>query len=138
MGFCLLPDVEGVPDRQAVDLLLYHAGWNVALNRQLGDDLFHPTTLTRFRDRLQQYDLAAVGFKAILDGLLGVTPPVRMDWGDAPREGTGRAVGALGTAPESRRAPGRWGPTSTFNLCILASHPPLGDDHATRQRTSWR
>jgi transposase len=70
LGVCLLQYIEGVPDRQAVELLRYHAGWNFALNRQLGDDLFHPTTLTRFRDRLQQHDLAAVGFKAILDGLL--------------------------------------------------------------------
>lgn len=51
-------------------MLRYHAGWNFALNRQLGDPLFHPTTLTRFRDRLEEHDLAAVGFKAILDGLI--------------------------------------------------------------------
>ena len=70
LGVCLLQYLEGVPDRQAIDMLRYHAGWNFALNRQLGDPLFHPTTLTRFRDRLEEHDLAAVGFKAILDGLI--------------------------------------------------------------------
>ncbi|MFM8420520.1 MAG: transposase [Verrucomicrobiota bacterium] len=52
LGVCLLQYIEGVPDRQAVGLLRYHAGQNFALNRQLVDDLFHPTTLTPFRDRL--------------------------------------------------------------------------------------
>jgi transposase len=46
LGVCLLQYLEGVPDRQAIDMLRYHAGWNFALNRQLGDPLFHPTTLT--------------------------------------------------------------------------------------------
>ena len=70
LGVCLLQYLEGVPDRQAIDMLRYHAGWNFALNRQLGEQLFHPSTLTRFRDRLEEHDLAAVGFKAILDGLI--------------------------------------------------------------------
>jgi transposase len=59
-----------VPDRQAIDMLRYHAGWNFAVNREMGDPLFHATTLTRFRDRLEEHDLAAVGFKAILEGLI--------------------------------------------------------------------
>ena len=29
-----------MPDRQAVEMLRYHAGWNFALNRQLGDEVF--------------------------------------------------------------------------------------------------
>ena len=70
LGVCLLHYLVGVPDRQAIDMLRYHAGWNFALNRQLGDPLFHPTTLTRFRDRLEEHGLAAVGFRAILDGLI--------------------------------------------------------------------
>src|SRR5580700_8631580 len=49
LGVSLLQFLEGVPDRQAVDLLRYHAGWNFALNRQLGEALFHPTTLSYFR-----------------------------------------------------------------------------------------
>ena len=40
LGVSLLQFLEGVPDRRAVDLLRYHAGWNFALNRQLGEPLF--------------------------------------------------------------------------------------------------
>lgn len=70
LGVSLLQFLDGVPDRQAVELLRYHAGWNFSLNRQLGDELFHPTTLSKFRDRLEEHQLAAVGFRAILDGLV--------------------------------------------------------------------
>ena len=45
LGISLLQYLDGMPDRQAVDMLHYHAGWNFALNRQLGDPLFHPTSL---------------------------------------------------------------------------------------------
>ncbi len=45
LGVSLLQELDGVPDRQAVELLRYHAGWNFALNRQLGDPVFHPTSL---------------------------------------------------------------------------------------------
>lgn len=70
LGVCLLQYVDGIPDRQAVDWLRYHAGWNFALNRQLGDERFHPSTLSRFRERLEAHGLAALGFQAILDGLV--------------------------------------------------------------------
>ena len=70
LGVSLLQYLDGVPDRGAVDLLRYHAGWSFALNRQLGDDLFHPTTLSKFRDRLIANELLAVAFTAILDGLI--------------------------------------------------------------------
>lgn len=56
------------PVDKDIYMLRPHAGWNLALNRQLGEPLFHSTTLTRFRDRLEEYDLAAVGPRAILDG----------------------------------------------------------------------
>lgn len=70
LGVCLLQYLDGIPDRQAVDWLRYHAGWNFALNRQLGDERFHPTTLTRFRERLEEHGLATLGFQAVLDGLV--------------------------------------------------------------------
>ena len=37
LGVSILQDLDGVPDRQAIEMLHYHAGWNFALNRQLGD-----------------------------------------------------------------------------------------------------
>jgi transposase len=51
-------------------MLKYHAGWNFALNRQLGDAVFHPTTLVNFRQRLVDRDLGALGFTAVLEALL--------------------------------------------------------------------
>ena len=70
LGVSLLQDLDGVPDRQAVEMLRYHAGWNFALNRQLGDAVFHPTTLVNFRHRLEEHQQSALGFKTILDALL--------------------------------------------------------------------
>lgn len=70
LGVSLLQYVEGVPDRQAVELLKYHAGWNFALNRQMGDGLFHPTTLVNFRQRLLEHDLSPVGFRMVLEALI--------------------------------------------------------------------
>jgi transposase len=62
--------LEAVPDRQAVDLLHYHAGWNFALNRQVGDELFHATTLVHFRQRLLDHDLSTIGFAMVLEALI--------------------------------------------------------------------
>ena len=70
LGVSLLQYLEGVPDRQAVDLLHYHAGWNFALNRQVGDELFHPTTLVNFRQRLLDHDLSTIGFALVLEELM--------------------------------------------------------------------
>jgi hypothetical protein len=67
LGVSLLQYLEARPDRQAVDLLRYHAGWNFALNRQVGDALFHPTTLVNFRQRLLDHDLSTVGFALVLE-----------------------------------------------------------------------
>jgi transposase len=69
LGVSLLQFLEGAPDRQAVDLLRYHAGWNFALNRQLGQPVFHPTTLSYFRKRLIEHGLSALAFESLLQGL---------------------------------------------------------------------
>ena len=34
LGVSLLQELDGVPDRQALEMLHYHAGWNFALNRR--------------------------------------------------------------------------------------------------------
>ena len=70
LGVSVLQYLEAVPDRQAVELLRYHAGWNFALNRQLGDEVFHPTTLVNFRQRLLDHDLSQIGFAAVLEALI--------------------------------------------------------------------
>jgi len=70
IGTSLLQFIDGVTDRGAVDMLRYHAGWNFALNRQLGDEVFHPSSLANFRQRLIEHDLSALAFEAILEGLV--------------------------------------------------------------------
>jgi transposase len=69
LGISILQDLDGVPDRQAVEMLRYHAGWSFALNRQLGDAVFHPTTLVNFRNRLEEHQQSALGFTTILAAL---------------------------------------------------------------------
>jgi transposase len=70
LGISILQFLDGEPDRAAVEMLKYHAGWNFALNRQLGDPTFHPTTLVNFRQRLLKHNLSAIAFEAILEGLV--------------------------------------------------------------------
>ena len=70
LGTSLLQYIDGVTDRGAVEMLRYHAGWNFTLNRQLGDEVFHPSSLANYRQRLSAHDLRALGFEAILDGLV--------------------------------------------------------------------
>jgi len=69
LGISILQDVDGLPDRQAVEMLRYHAGWNFALNRQLGDAVFHASTLVHFRARLEEHDQSTLGFTTILQAL---------------------------------------------------------------------
>jgi transposase len=69
-GVTCLQYLEGMPDRQAVEMLRYHAGWNFALNRQVGAPLFHATTLVNFRQRLVEHDLSPLGFTAVLEALM--------------------------------------------------------------------
>ena len=69
LGVSLLQYLEDIPDRQAVEMMRYHAGWNLALNCQLGDQQFHPTTLVHFRQRLLDEGLNAVAFQVVLDAL---------------------------------------------------------------------
>jgi len=68
-GVSLLQFLENVPDRQALELLGYHAGWAFALNRALGQPGFDPTVLVRFRERLIEHKQAHRAFVAILEGL---------------------------------------------------------------------
>lgn len=40
------------------------------MNRQLGDAVFHPSSLVNFRNRLEEPQQSALGFKTILDALV--------------------------------------------------------------------
>ncbi len=69
LGVSLLQYLEDIPDRQAVEMMRYHAGWNLALNCQLGEQNFHPTSLVHFRQRLLEQELSTLAFQAVLDAL---------------------------------------------------------------------
>jgi transposase len=70
LGVSLLQFLEGMPDRQALEMLRYHSGWNYALNRTVGQAAFHATGLVHFRKRLIEHQLSHVVFGQILDGLV--------------------------------------------------------------------
>ena len=70
-GVSLFQYLEGVPDREAVECLHYHAGWNFALNRQVGDAVFDPTVLVYFRRRLIEAEQSGIIFRQVLEGLVG-------------------------------------------------------------------
>jgi hypothetical protein len=69
LGLCVLQFLERMPDRQAMEHLKYHLGWKLALNVELQQDCFHPTSLCYFRQRLLDHDLSHLAFQSILDGL---------------------------------------------------------------------
>jgi transposase len=69
LGAVILQFLERAPDRQAADLVRYHLGWKLALNLELGQCGFHPTTLVSFRQRLQESQQAKIAFDAVLEAL---------------------------------------------------------------------
>jgi Transposase DDE domain/Transposase domain (DUF772) len=70
LGISVLQFLEGMPDRQALEQLRYHVGWNLALNRTVGQEVFHPTVLVYFRKRLMENELSDVVFSTILQALV--------------------------------------------------------------------
>ena len=70
LGVTVLQYWERVPDRQALELLRYHLGWNLALHRDMDAEIFHPTVLAYFRERLDKHKLAGLVFREVLEGLV--------------------------------------------------------------------
>ena len=69
-GVGLLQFIDRVPDRQAVEMLRYHTGWNLALRRHLGDPVFDRSVLSYFRDRVIEHKQSGVIFQRLLDELI--------------------------------------------------------------------
>lgn len=69
LGVLIFQFLERLPDRQAVEMAKYHLGWKLALNLELGQKAFHPTTLVYFRQRLIEQQQAALAFRAVLEAL---------------------------------------------------------------------
>jgi transposase len=69
LGVSVLQFLERAPDRQAAELVKYHIGWKHALNQELDGEVFDPTVLVRFRERLVEHAQGRVAFEAVLGGL---------------------------------------------------------------------
>jgi hypothetical protein len=69
MGVLIFQFLERLPDRQAVEMVKYHLGWKLALNVDVDDRGFHPTTLVYFRRRLVEKEQAGLAFEAVLKAL---------------------------------------------------------------------
>jgi hypothetical protein len=61
---------ERVPDTQAVALLNWHVGWAFAVGWEIGQPLFHPSGLSRFRQLLLEHKQAALVFEQLVQGLV--------------------------------------------------------------------
>jgi transposase len=70
LGVSLLQYLDRVPDRQAVELMRYHWGWNLALHRHLQEPGFDRSVLSYFRERLTEHAQSGLIFEQILEGLV--------------------------------------------------------------------
>jgi hypothetical protein len=64
--------LEGLSDRAAAFNLRYRIDWKIALGLELGDEGFHHSSLSRFRDRLLENEKASIAFDAILVHLINI------------------------------------------------------------------
>jgi transposase len=70
LALTVMQFLERVGDAQAVEFLNYHSGWAFAVGWQMGQPLFHPSALCRFRKRLLEHRQASIAFDQILEGLV--------------------------------------------------------------------
>ena len=68
-GVTLLQFMEKVPDQKAVEMVRLNLGWKYALNLELDDEGFHPTSLVYFRERLLENKKERILFDGILEAL---------------------------------------------------------------------
>lgn len=69
LGVLILQFMERLPDRQAAEACTYDLRWKHALDLEVDEVAFHPTSLVKFRNRLVEHDLQALGFDAVLQSL---------------------------------------------------------------------
>ena len=84
LGVTLLQYMEKLPDRQAVEAMIFDVRWKCALEMEVDEGGFDPTVLVRFRERLQEHGLEGMGFEAALEamrqaGYLGKKTRQRVD-----------------------------------------------------------
>jgi transposase len=69
LGVTLLQYMEKLPDRQAVEAMVFDIRWKCALEMEVDEGGFDPTVLVRFRERLQEHGLEGMGFEAALEAM---------------------------------------------------------------------
>lgn len=84
LGVTLLQYMEKLPDRQAVEAMVFDIRWKCALEMEVDESGFDSTVLVRFRQRLLEHGLEGIGFEAALDamrqaGYLGKKSAHRVD-----------------------------------------------------------
>ncbi len=67
LAVCLLQFCERLPDAQAAAACQYDLRWKLALHMGLHEPAFHPTLLTKFRNRLVEHSLDRLAFDVCLD-----------------------------------------------------------------------
>jgi transposase len=70
LGVLILQFLTRLPDRQAADACQFDLRWKLALRMRLDEAAFHPSLLTRFRDRLEKHGLQRLAFDCVLDLLV--------------------------------------------------------------------
>lgn len=68
-GVTILQFMERLPDRQAAEACTWDGRWKLALQMEVDEAGFHPTTLVKFRDRLVQHGLERLGFEGVLHAM---------------------------------------------------------------------
>lgn len=69
LGVTILQYMEKVPDRQAVDTMIFDIRWKSALEMEVDEGGFDPTVLVRFRERLLEHGMEGIGLEAALDAM---------------------------------------------------------------------
>lgn len=69
LGVLILQFMERLPDRKAAEACTYDLRWKHALDLEVDEVSFHPTSLVKFRNRLLEHDLQALGFDAVLESM---------------------------------------------------------------------
>ena len=71
LGVTLLQYMEKLPDRQAVEAMVFDVRWKCALGMEVNQGGFDPTVLVRFRKRLLERGLDGIGLEGALDAMRG-------------------------------------------------------------------
>ncbi len=69
LAVSLLQFMERLPDRQAAEACTYDLRWKVALGREADAPGFHPTSLVKFRRRLEKHGLEGLGLEGVLEAM---------------------------------------------------------------------